>query len=334
MSMGYWFNKQGIVIGETVATFNRQWVKNQFGECKFELAAERVDPVLMEKGNFLMLEHDDLPIWVGYVDLPQTWAAGKVVFTVYSAERLFQLRPGLPGKLLKGTAGNIFTQIIEIANSYAETLIRPGDIYVGGVSREETVTLAPLYDDIIRISKRSRNDWWIEPQVVNGQLTLLAHWEERRGDDLEFALEEGVNIELKDNLMDEQGEIWNGVIGYGNGATWDSKPKSALIVDQDSWDEHGPRIRGVFVDTDSPSTVEAGARAFLRQHKQPRRSFNLTATNVNGTFKQLDIGNVVDLKTLRTGYEHGEQGIETSIEILEITYKEAGETVDLIVDEE
>jgi len=333
MSVGVLYSKQGLALGEVVATFNRQWVSNQFGECKFELAAG-ADAVLLEKGNFLVLEHDSLPPWVGTLDTPQTWGAGKVLYTAYSAERLFQLRPGLPGILLKGSAGVIYRQIIEIANSYADTLIRPGNIWTGGTSREETVTLAPLYDDIIRISQRSRDDWWIEPQVIKGQLSLLAHWDEERGEALDFVLEEGVNIELKDNLMDEQGEIWNGVIGYGNGATWDSKPKTGLITAQESWDDYGPRIRGVFVDTDSLATVEAGARAYLRQHKQPRRSFNPTATDVAGTFEHLDIGNVLDLKTTRTGHEHGQQGLETSVEILEMTYREAVEAVDLVVDEE
>lgn len=326
------FDKQGFAIGDVVATFHRQWVLNRYGEAKFQTAVSVVEdhPEYFEKGNLIVLREDNLPDWVGYIDVPENWGEGRVLFTCFSAERIFELRPGRLDKLY-GTGGSIFERAIEMANSWGDTLIRPGTIHKGGGSREESFSPAnQIYDDILRISNRSRNDWDVTPEVSNGKLTLLGNWYETKRRVVDFALTEGVNMESKDGALEYEGPIWNYIFAYGNAATWASR-RTAEVWDDDSIAKYGLRARGAAVNSNAEATVLDQAEAMLELYKSPARKLDVTAVNALGTFGQLRIGHVPDVEMVSHGLEDREVGFTAAMEIVEMTYRHGEGKMDLIL---
>jgi hypothetical protein len=304
---------------------DRGWILNGYEECTFPLStrAEAARLGNYAFGNYLVVTDEALDIWGGYFDPNQSWSTKRrVTMQAYSGERLFETR-SYPGAVkLTGTPGAIYRQIIENMNSVTPwaTLMRPGSIYDEGGTREETISATKLYDDVLRISSRSGNDFYVQPVIENGVLHFEGHWYRQRGMRKDFVLEEGINIEGKDDIMEYQGDIWNYIFAYGNASTWAERVTRTLF-DEESIGRHGARMYALAVDSNDPATVEAYGAAFLKVYKNPRRSFNLVAMpnrlredEVYKVFKTLRVGDVVDL-SLHTPYENGRQGVETSVKI-------------------
>lgn len=328
------FDKRGFAIGDLVATFDRRWNKNEYGEAKFVATQSDVAARAgqFESGNFLLLREADLPDWVGYLDTPESWGAGKVTFTAFSAERLFDQRPGVVDKLY-GTGGSIFERVIEMANDLGDTLIRPGEIFAGGNSREESFSPAnQLYKDIDRIARRSRNDWDVTPSYTNGKLVLEANWYERKRKRIPFALTEGYNMELKENTLEYEGRVWNYVVAYGNASTWSSRVTHE-VWDDESIKKHGLRVTGLAVQSNEEATVQAAAEAHLAINKERRRKLDVSVTDVDGTFRQLRIGHVPDVEVMQQGIENGEVGFTAEMEIIEMIYDHAAGKIDVTLKE-
>jgi|CXWL01.1.fsa_nt_gi hypothetical protein len=338
------FDGEGKAIGEAVGIFDRAWLLNAYEQATFRISAKRELERLgdFQFGNYLAITDSALPIWGGYCDPPQSWASrGSVMMQAYSAEKLFEWR-AYPGELvLNGTAGGIFRMIVENLNTILPwpTLIRPGSIYDEGASRQERISAKKLYDDVLRISARSRNDFYCEPVVENGMLHFEAHWYERRGETKDFALEEGVNIEAKENVMEKQGPIWNYIFAFGNASTWLER-ETATAFDATSIEDYGPRMYPLAVNSNDPVTVQAAADAFLSANKAPPRSFNLTASpnrlredEVYKVFKTLRIGDIVDLKMYKIDFENGKLGVDTRVRVRGMIHRGRRNILDLNVNE-
>jgi hypothetical protein len=339
------YDKEGKALGEVRALFDRAWVLNGYEQCTFLVSSraelERLSDFAF--GNYLVINDDVLDAWVGYFDPVRPWSTtGVMTVEAYSAERIFEHRCFPGERLLTGTAGAIFRQIIEHANAVIpwNTLIRPGDIYEGGTSRQETINPKKLYDDVLRISSRSGNDWDVTPALdENGVLTLRGNWYERRGSVKDFALEEGVNVEAKQNVLEEQGEIWNFIFAYGLGASWSDRPQ-AVAYDLESIARYGVRMYGLAVEATTPATVEASAKAFLAYYAHPRKTFNLTVGGrrvredaLYNAYQMLRIGDVVDLRLYSAGFENGKLGVETQVRITGMTHRGRSDLMDVTANE-
>lgn len=337
-------DKEGKAISDVQAIFDRAWLLNGYEQCSFTISAKkelaRLDDFTF--GNYLTITDDELPIWGGYFDPNQPWSTtGKVGMNAYSGEKLFGTRAYKSEKLLKGSPGAIYRQIIEAMNSVIPwaTLIRTGNIYDGGDSREETISTKALYDDVLRISARSGNDFYVEPVIQDGILNFDGHWYAKRGEVKDFALEEGVNVEAKDNVIEYQGEIWNYIFAFGNAATG-SERETAIAYNQVSIDRYGPRMYPLSVDSNNKATVQASADVFLKYYANPRRTFNLTVGGKrvredakSTVFKTLRIGDTVDLNLYSPGYENGKSGVETKVRIFGMTHRGKRNTMELTANE-
>lgn len=331
------YDQAGRALQDIRAEFDRGWALNGREQCTFSISTVGANMDNFRFGNYLVITDAELPVWGGYFAAPQTWGTSeRATVQAYSGEGIFSWRCYRGEKLLKGTAGAIYRQIVENLNTSAPlaTLMRPGEIYDGGASREETVTARSYYDDVLRISARSGNDWWVEPVTDDGALHFEAHWYSRRGETKRYALEEGVNIEASDNVMEYQGEIYNYIFAFGNGATWADRV-TLTELDQTSIDLYGLRMYALSVNAGTETTVRASAQAFLRANAYPQRVFSLvvggkrTRENAAGAlFATLRVGDVVDLLTSSIG-----GGLETKVRVLGITHRGKSNTMNLVVKE-
>lgn len=327
------FTNAGDMICELDANVKRTWTLSKYSPATFEISTydAKATKDNLKFGNYLVVEHEKLPTWGGMIDPPRKWKPGVITVTAYSGEYIFTTRRATI-KTVNGTAGGLFSQAIQIANNRSPTLLLAGDIYAGGASIEEKFGYNPLYDDLTRIAKDSTQDWAVTPVVYKGRLKFYANWYKKAGVTVTYKLIEDINCELGE-FLEEQGTIVNDVMGVGDASVASSKVLKNAI-DQTSIDTYGLREGYIDADSNKDATVKEAANGELAKKRNPRFTLRLGVIDVGDIWHYLRLGNTipVELPSVGFGLASG-YGLQTSVRILGMTYDDADNLVDLVVDE-
>lgn len=317
----------GRILADVVASAGRAWKLNDAGKCEFEvgLSSLAAKPEICRFRNFVYVTHEYLPAWGGYLWTPRKFddVAGTVNLMAVGAERLLGLRRSEGAIKFSGTAGDVFVELIKLANKREDLRIRVGEIYSGGKSLVYKLgETSSIYEDVKKLAALSGNEWAIEPTVeVNGNLAFLANWYERRGNLQSTILEQGVNFEAAANVLTEQGNLVNDVRVSGNGGvdataraeTWITQ--YGLIEGTESWSAEK-----------TADTLAQFAENTVAREAPGRATYRIRAMNKNGLWHTLRLGNSHMAKYPRLGRS-------AEVRILGMQYPDDVETVDLTVDE-
>jgi len=176
---------------------------------------------------------------------------------------MLTLRRGPVERIFSAPAGSIFEEIINLVNRAEPTPLIVGDIFRNGKAMQETINPTPLLTDLLRIKNRSGEDYAWRPVVgIDGLLTIYADWYERLGVDTDALLHEGHgggNLESKDRIMIEDGDIFNDILGYSDGITWTGRPM-ANVIDAESIGKYG--LRQTSINWSGVSTVATTVNPF------------------------------------------------------------------------
>ena len=329
------YNYRGEPLTTLRANVTCSWVLGGIGEATFDIAYTdpKCQQAYLEYGNLLLVEHSNLPPWVGVIDTPRAWKRSSVSVRAYDITKLWQWRNTTAGQLLKGTAGVLFNALVYIANAAGETCIRPGSIYSDGIDRQETLSdYVGKHIDTIRT--RSGSDYQLRP-VKDGQNRLLVYidWVARVGVYCSAILTEGKNVESTDGVMSEEGTIVNQMVGYGDTTTAGKRLQSTK-TDYASISQFGLR-QGftTFSGNTVQSTLDANTQAFLNANKTPARILKLKALDVGNTFANLSLGNTLRVNLFSIGFTNGGRGYSANVRIQGMKYVSNSQTVELIVTE-
>jgi len=321
------FDREGFPVAEFRTTVQRSWAIGEEGRAVFSYPSRKTDIVneqVLQFGNWLWVQNDTLPDWVGMIDVPRHWTARTVNVCAYTPERQFALRRGPIEDVLTGSSGTIFERLLQYVNLEETTVLRAGNIYRGGTQRQETINPTTLDKDLKRIQQRSGEEYQFRPATdVAGRLIVYCDWLDRLGIDSPVLLHEGRgggNIEATENIMIEDGPIINDTLGYGDGQTWKSKP-TTKVIDPTSTGRYGLRqdSKGYSGVTTTQALIE-NSTSHIAQFKAPARSFEITALNVGETFQYINLGNRLKLRFQNIGFYNGTQGFETTVRILGMAY--------------
>lgn len=336
------FDKQGFPVAEFRAAVERSWSLADEGRAAFTYPTRKTDVVnenVLRFGNWLLVENDYLPPWVGVIDTPRDFSPRVVAVHAYTPEHVFGWRRGPLEVKINGAAGAIFERLIALVNAPDPTVIRAGDIFRGGIAREETINPTPLSEDLSRIVERSGEEYhWRPVTDANGRLVVYADWMSVVGSRTSALLHEGKgggNVEAVGNILVEDGEIFNDLLAYGDGQSWVSRP-NAVVTDAASIAKYGVRQSAEeFSGVTNVNTLRENAAEKIAQQKEPVRSFHLNALHVGDTFKYLQLGNVLSLRFENMGFTGGGLGYETNVRITAMAYNPVTEKnkVELIVEE-
>jgi len=97
----------------------------------------------------------------------RVWNGDKqVIIPILSAEYQFNRRRAGAGSSIPGSAGAVFTQLCQMANSQEDALIRfNGSIWGGGDQSGIRDTKNRMLSDLMgEIVKKTNVDWWFDPQ--------------------------------------------------------------------------------------------------------------------------------------------------------------------------
>lgn len=334
------FDRQGFPLAEFSARVERSWVIGGEGRASFSYPSRKTDIVngrVLNFGNWLLVQNSALPAWVGVLDEPLDWDTREVDIKAYSPEHVFGQRRGPLEEKLTGSAGTIFEKILQHVNEPEQTILQPGNIWRGGPQREETVNPTPLDEDLRRLQERSLEEYQFTPVIFGGVLQVRVDWLAQLGIDTGFLLHEGKeggNIKADKKLMVEDGPIYNEILGYGDGETWESKP-TVTVRDQESIGKYGLRqYAKSFSGVTDVTTLTENANQLLLDNKQPKRRFRINALNIGDTFKYISLGNRFQLQLQNLGFTGGTLGFKTTIRILGMSYDSSEKNVIGLVVEE
>lgn len=317
------FDRNGFPLAEFRASVERSLVIGGEGRAEFNYPSRKTEIVnkdVLRFGNWLLVESDTLPAWVGVIDTPREWSPRIVAVHAYTPEKVFGFRRGPLEEKVTGSAGAIFEKILAKVNQAETTVIRAGDIWRGGKQREETLNPTPLSEDLQRLVERSGEEYAWRPETdTNGRLVIYADWVQRLGTDTTALLHEGKgggNVESLNNIFVEDGDIINDILAYGDGMTWISKPISS-VIDADSIQNYGLRQTAQeFTGVSNVTTLSNNGQEQLNQKSEPIRTFHINALNVGDTFQYLRLGNRLVLRFENIGFTGESLGFETNVRIV------------------
>lgn len=324
--------RDGTRLAEVVgAVYTCTWLISDAGSARFTLSTS--DPAcreeLLRPGNLVLIEHENgLPSWGGVIELPREWGRGSVTIHAKSGEQLLQYRRAARlGQILRGTAGAIYRQILQIAVGNAWLPIEVGSIFEDGESREETLQ-SKLMDEVKRIAERARNEFVFEPVTRDGKLVFVAHWYERAGAKVDYTAVEGLDLRASERPLVEQGELVNDLLGYGEGASWQSRPVYTGLEDG-SIARYGVYQDAMGFDGNTyTGTLEANVRAELAKKARPVVTLDCRISNDRGGWNYLRRGNEIGVALHSVGFTGASLGTEQVIRIMGMEYD--GQTVRVI----
>lgn len=296
------FSKDGTPITDIKASVIRSSLLGDIGEAVFfvDTSSVKCRREVLENGNILFIEHDSLPNWVGVIDTPRTWHHGYVEVHAFEMPYILQYRTTPLNGSITGTPGEKFVELLAIANSQEDTLIRAGNVFVGGVSFPEIVSDS-VYSHIKSVKDASGNDWICTPNIdIQGKLTIVMDWFEKAGVTTDLELAQGYNILYGDTPLEESGEIVNSVLALSDA----EKDLNVIYTDEDSRRTTGLRqIRMSFAGILDSDNLRAAAKQYVDENKYPKIATPLTVVNVGSSFSNIRNGNIAKYKYSDVGFD-------------------------------
>lgn len=329
------YNNGGVPLTDIRASVIRSWVLNGIGQAEFEIAYTdtKCRRAYLEFGNLIKIEHTHLPDWVGVIDTPRQWREGKVLIRAYEMGKLLMWRISPASLKITGTAGDLVTQLLQIANEQGDTTLRIGDVYGGGGNREETLG-DTIFTHLDGIQKRTGFEWTITPDSDGGSLTCNLNWHYKTGINVPSPELTEKNTEKNSYTFSEEGDIVNDLTGYGDALTPTTR-LTAFAADQTSIGQYGRRqAKKVYYGNRVQSTLDANVEADLVQKKDPIKVFQATVLNVNSVFNTLRLGNRINTNILGFGFTDDGKGYQSQVRILGMRYSDFSDKVELLTTED
>jgi len=304
------YDKDGGKVGDIRASTVRSWTlasAGVIGECKFDIS--RRDSKAIEKylryGNYIIVTDGDarLPEWVGVIYPPRSWGISVITVTAYQLEKIFQWR-STPDETYSGTPGSIFTQIVQHTNSsdHNEKKMMIDQVFNGGDSIEEKLG-DDAYSHLQYIAEAAGHDFDVVHELDdNGKLSLKTNWYDRKGYDTAMVLQEGYNIDLPEDILEESGDLFNEVTGYSDSSSDDSRLVGTQR-DLAAISKYGLyQVSTVFDGVKNESTLNSSILSALELSIEPLKSLSVTAVDKGKTFANLEIGNLITVKLQNEGF--------------------------------
>jgi len=325
------FGHDGYALTDIIADADRSWLLSKYGRCEFTIPVidEKCRERFLQFGNFILIEHASLPPWAGMIDPPRKWGNNKVTVTAYTPEYILYYRR-MSHDLLKVTEGSLFIHAIDIANKVDDSRIfKAAPIDETGTPVSYEPKEEAIYDFL---RTNLTYEWRFVPVVESGRISFEASLYEKFVNLKDFTLKNGYNVEQSDETLVEDGKIYTAYLGLGRGSSWGSRTQYKT-EDTEASGKVGYREGKVEVDGREEATIEDATNKELKKNKQPQKTFDLSAIDIGGTFKQLDLGNVMKADLSVCGFSGDKIGISANVRITGMTYLENKGVCRLICEE-
>ncbi len=340
-SFAYLFDLQGNMLDEIDGIFRREWKLNTVGKCSFTypVGDAKFKKGIFQPGNHIVVLHNGgLPKWGGKLLLPRKWGNGTVKIECLSAGNIFNSRygpePPIMPYMKSGVPGNVYREIVKVANDSENALLVNGDIF--DASRKGAATqispATPLMTNIAQIVQQSKEEWDVTPLVVNNRLTLLANWYQQRGRKINRALN-NKNCKIVEDSLTEKGPIWNRIFAFDSTG---STTNYYVAVDEDSRKEFGLFAKPLPVSSSDSTAIGSAAISELERYAWPTSLFNATLNYDEALIAEVaDLGNKLPFENAEAGFgDNGKVGTDTWTRIYGMAFTDGDSEVALTLNKE
>jgi hypothetical protein len=177
-----WWPYQQIAELTTASNIDRSYVIMQPGQCVLDVA--RTDPQVsvdvLQRGNILVIEADDLPPWAGNIVTLDESLAGPVIELV-AVGLAGALDARLTPQRLRYDASIgaavVFRDLVTRANSRGHTGVHLPAFNEPSVGVTELdLGGATVLDALTELAERTSQEWWLEIQRVPSRLEAVIRW--------------------------------------------------------------------------------------------------------------------------------------------------------------
>lgn len=327
------YSPSGVPLADLDTNVLCSWVLNGPGEATFSLSTKnnKCQDQFLRYGNKLLVQHDDLPDWVGIMDTPRTWNYGKVECRAVGGEAWFDWRVTNYYFMVDNLA-EIYRYLIDDCNSWGGSQMGFGEITTGGIWA--AAAFGGKASDIInRLCKKFQADWSVTSRVnpTSNRLYLRANmYAGMRGSWTNLVLN-NVNSKLTEPIQAEDGAIFNHVFFYsapgdaGGRKVGEAKDKRSIMhYDLRQYAEQG-------VGSDETGLAFAAWRK-LQDSKEPKVMIAPSVLNVENAWKSLQVGNIIYWDSDFAGFGRGLLGMSATLRIVGMEYSDADQTVTLVTE--
>jgi len=316
----------GVPLADFSADVFRANTISAWAEAHFSMSIN--DPKCKEEflrfGNILLVKHDTLPPWVGFIDFPREWNGDKVKVNAVSAEVLLDWRMCLPFPI-ETTEEGLIREVIRQANLWPGLKLYEGKIGTGSDYARKW-PLGGKANDMIALTNA---EWTITPNEDNGVLRLELNANRQLGTQTRLVLDETNSKNFAPTLT-ETGPIFNYMFVV---ASVDSAGARNYLEFRDDYSIARYGLRQVILETGSLSLgdLQTTADGKLSVFKDVQYIATPTVLNVGDAFKNLDLGNYVGWKSAFAGFSNNGIGSEASLRIIGREYDDVTDQCALVV---
>ncbi|MBA4420277.1 MAG: hypothetical protein C0391_03945 [Anaerolinea sp.] len=325
------YDRNGRLIAELDASVKRSWIKNRAGVASFSTSTlnEKCREEYLRYGNLVLVEHDKLPAWGGYITTNREWENGLVKVNARGIMGRFADRWGVGVCNFAGSPGYALENFINKANEIDDTRMRVGELSRYGVANIIQVQReTKMYDFITAMIDEFRG-YLLEfsPSFDEGRaLIFKGNWYKQPEGTSQTVLMEGLNIEAQGSVLVEQGTIANRMHITSNGAT--EKDKKSIHLD----DEESKAKYGLYelAETSSVSTTyvqtpfEETAREKLAKMKQPRKLYNFKVLDIESAWYETRIGAQFRCELYSSGFFGSGLGSVSTVRVIGMSFSDEG----------
>jgi hypothetical protein len=313
-------DREGRLLEEVGGQAYCFWRLNEMGRADITLpiTESKLRADLVRYGNLVKIEHESAGDWGGVLRVPETWTESEYTIRAITGEALLQDRVVGSRQTLVGCSGDIFEQIIQMANAVEDTRLRPDAIDRSGSVFSFDIEFESLWSALKRLRQFTWGEWAIEPGTdSDGGMCFDCSWYKRRGVQQSLTLHntgKGANLALGGRILSTKREIANEITAVEQVAA-EAERRHETRASEDSRALYGLRqsVVSVWAQEGATANLEAAALSELRRVQYQERLFALQAveSTVGDTFPFLGLGDRVGLSIMRVGF-----GIETTVRVL------------------
>lgn len=325
------YDRGGRLLAELDVMVKRSWVKNKPGSASFAIST--LDAKCIEEylqfGNLVLIEHDKLPSWCGYITTPREWGNGVVSVNASGMMGRWSGRSGVGEVNYGGSPGYAIEGFIREMNARDDTRIRMGERVLDGIAEVGSVpNTSKMLEFISQMVDEFKNCLLeFEPgKDDSGRLVVMANWRKLPEEVGLTVLMEGHNIEAVNNVLVEQGTIANKLWLQSKGETKQDR-KVIELVDSESIERYGMYELSEQVNNSNTyvqEPIEEIALDKLSKMKNPRKLYNFKVLDVGEAWNEMRVGAQFRCELYSAGFYGSSFGSFSTVRVNGMTFSENG----------
>lgn len=273
-------------------------------------------------GTLLYAEDDAMGVYTGVLIEDTEWDNDGISIDVMGPEYLaaFRTTPDTRVTLMDKPAGAIFSQLVQWMSQEETSLVKLGDIAMGGPHIQRTFSTSNIYSELCKLSDDTGYDWEFVPVLEGTNLYFKANFYERKGRTITgLALKDGINLDRNVTNFRTSGPIANQVHATGVQSASGAEAPRAVQTNSDSRSKYGLRQYGITTNASEASTNDTAAAAYAKANGFPRKEFTLEAINKDNILAEIRVGDVITLSSPKYDFAGKVRGTLRSVRIVATT---------------